>query len=104
MFGHGFNQCRGALNQARVEETPVCASKLLEVRKVGNESGQSSLNSSRGETLQSLMEQHPDQLESYMEQFVLQKEVKNKRFAADQAERQDEPEDQPVRTGRYHTV
>lgn len=33
-----------------------------------------------GETLQSLMEQHPDQLESYMEQFVLlQKEIQSKR-------------------------
>ena len=58
VFGHGFKKSdilNEALNQARVEETGL-------------------------RILQSLMEQHPDQLESYMEQFVLlQKEIQSKR-------------------------
>ena len=68
-----------ALNQARVEETGLRIPKLLEVRKVN---GKWAIVTEfvEGETLQSLMEQNPDQLESYMEQFVLlQKEIQSKR-------------------------
>ncbi len=73
VFGHGFKKSdilNEALNQARVEETGLRIPKLLEVRKVD---GKWAIVTEfvEGETLQSLMEQHPDQLESYMEQFVL---------------------------------
>lgn len=82
MFGHGFKKSdilNEALNQARVEETGLRIPKLLEVRKVD---GKWAIVTEfvEGETLQSLMEQNPDQLESYMEQFVLlQKEIQSKR-------------------------
>ena len=82
VFGHGFKKSdilNEALNQARVEETGLRIPKLLEVRKVD---GKWAIVTEfvEGETLQSLMEQNPDQLESYMEQFVLlQKEIQSKR-------------------------
>ena len=78
VFGKGFMKSdilNEALNQARVEETGLRIPKLLEVRKVDNRWAIVT-EFVEGETLQSLMEQ----LESYMEQFVLlQKEIQSKR-------------------------
>ena len=95
VFGHGYLKSdilNEALNQARVEETGLRIPKLLEVRKAD---GKWAIVTEfvEGETLQSMMEQHPDKMHNYMEQFVLL-----------QKERQDEPEDQPVRTGRDHPL
>ena len=108
MFGHGYLKSdilNEALNQARVEETGLRIPKLLEVRKAD---GKWAIVTEfvEGETLQSMMEQHPDKMHNYMEQFVLlQKGNPEQAFAAaDEAERQDEPEDQPVRTGRDHPL
>ena len=82
VFGKGFKKSdilNEALNQARVEETGLRIPKLLEVRKVDNRWAIVT-EFVEGETLQSLMEAHPEQLESYMEQFVLlQKEIQSKR-------------------------
>ena len=82
VFGKGFKKSDNlneALNQARVEDTGQRIPKLLEVRKVDNRWA-SVTEFVEGETLQSLMEAHPEQLESYMEQFVLlQKEIQSKR-------------------------
>ena len=68
-----------ALNQARVEETGLRIPKLLEVRKTD---GKWSILTEyvEGVTLQSLMEESPEQVKSYMEQFVLlQREIQSKR-------------------------
>ena len=68
-----------ALNQARVEETGLRIPKLLEVRKTD---GKWSILTEyvEGATLQSLMEESPEQVKSYMEQFVLlQREIQSKR-------------------------
>ncbi|MCD7959418.1 MAG: phosphotransferase [Ruminococcus sp.] len=68
-----------ALNQARVEETGLRIPKLLKVCKT---EGKWSIVTEyvEGVTLESLMEESPDQLENYMEQFVLlQKEILSKR-------------------------
>ncbi len=82
VFGHGYLKSdilNEALNQARVEETGLRIPKLLEVRKAD---GKWAIVTEfvEGETLQSMMEQHPDQMHNYMEQFVLlQKEIQSKR-------------------------
>lgn len=82
VFGRGFKKSdilNEALNQARVEETGLRIPKLLEVRKV---EGKWAIVTEfvEGETLQSLMEANPEQVHSYMEQFVLlQKEIQSKR-------------------------
>ena len=68
-----------ALNMARVEETGLRIPKLLNVSKVD---GKWAIVTEyvEGVTLQSLMEEHPEQIKSYMEQFVLlQKEIQSKR-------------------------
>ena len=82
VFGHGYLKSdilNEALNQARVEETGLRIPKLLEVRKAD---GKWAIVTEfvEGETLQSMMEQHPDKMHNYMEQFVLlQKEIQSKR-------------------------
>lgn len=82
IFGRGYKKSdilNEALNQARVEETGLRIPKLLEVKKI---EGKWAIVTEfvEGETLQSLMELHPEQLENYMEQFVLlQKEIQSKR-------------------------
>lgn len=82
IFGKDFKKSdilNEALNQARVEETGLRIPKLLEVKKID---GKWAIITEfvAGETLQSLMEAHPEQVESYMEQFVLlQKEIHSKR-------------------------
>ncbi len=68
-----------ALNQARVEETGLRIPKLLEV---GMTDGKWHIVTEyiEGETLESRMAAHPEQINSYMEQFVLlQKEIQSKR-------------------------
>ena len=68
-----------ALNMARVEETGLRIPKLLNVSKVD---GKWAIVTEyvEGVTLQSLMEEHPEQIKSHMEQFVLlQKEIQSKR-------------------------
>lgn len=62
VFGHGYLKSdilNEALNQARVEETGLRIPKLLEVRKAD---GKWAIVTEfvEGETLQSMMEQHPD--------------------------------------------
>ncbi len=82
VFGKGFLKSdilNEALNQARVEETGLPIPKLLEVRKID---GKWAIVTEfvEGETLQSKMEAHPDQISSLMEEFVLlQKEIQSKR-------------------------
>lgn len=82
VFGSGYKKSdilNEALNQARVEETGLRIPKLLEVGKVD---GKWSITTEyvEGETMQSQMEAHPEQVENYMEQFVLlQKEIQSKR-------------------------
>lgn len=82
IFEHDFKKSdilNEALNQARVEETGLRIPKLLEV---GMRDGKWSITTEyvEGVTLQSLMEENPDKLEDYMEQFVLlQKEILSKR-------------------------
>lgn len=82
VFEHGYKKSdilNEALNQARVEETGLHIPKLLEVRKVD---GKWAIVTEyvEGVTLQSLMEEHPEQIKSHMEQFVLlQKEIQSKR-------------------------
>ena len=81
VFGHGYLKSdilNEALNQARVEETGLRIPKLLEVRKADG----------KWAIVTEFVEGDPEQA------FA----------AADEAERQDEPEDQPVRTGRDHPL
>lgn len=68
-----------ALNQARVEETGLNIPKLLEVSK---KDGQWAIVSEfvEGKTMEQLMDENPDKLEEYMEQFVdLQLEMHSKK-------------------------
>lgn len=68
-----------ALNQARVEETGLNIPKLLEVSKVD---GQWAIASefTEGKTMEQLMDENPDKLEEYMDQFVdLQLEMHSKK-------------------------
>lgn len=70
-----FNE---ALNTARVEETGLPVPKVVEVIELdGKWALVTEFN--EGETLESLMEKHPEKLEEYMEQFVdLQLEIHSK--------------------------
>ncbi len=61
-----FNE---ALCQARVEESGLAIPPVLEVSQIDGEWALS-IQFVEGETLQSLMEKHPENIETYMEQFV----------------------------------
>ncbi len=82
VFDHDYKKSdvlNEALNQARVEETDHRIPKILQEAKLD---GKWSIVTEyvEGETLESQMEAHPEQLESYMEQFVLlQQEIQSKR-------------------------
>lgn len=68
-----------ALNQARVQETGLNVPKLLEVTKTD---GKWAIISEyiKGETLESLMEKHPEKLDEYIEIFCdIQIDIHNKR-------------------------
>ena len=108
VFGHGYLKSdilNEALNQARVEETGLRIPKLLEVRKAD---GKWAIVTEfvEGETLQSMMEQHPDKMHNYTGtvRAAAKGDPEQAFAAADEAERQDEPENQPVRTGRDHPL
>lgn len=68
--GHGkANVFNEALCQARVEESGLDIPKVLEVSEIDGEWA-ISIEYVEGETLESLIEKHPEHLETYMEQFV----------------------------------
>ena len=58
-----------ALNHARVEESGLPVSKLLEVTKIGGKWA-IVMDFIQGKTLAKLMEENPDKLEEYMNRFV----------------------------------
>ncbi len=61
-----FNE---ALCQARVEESGLDIPRVLEVREIDGEWALA-IEYVEGQTLESLMQEHPDRMEQYMEQFV----------------------------------
>lgn len=68
-----------ALNQSRVEETGLAIPKVLEVTKID---GKWAIISEyiEGQTLEQLMEAHPDKADEYMELFIsLQTEILSKK-------------------------
>ena len=68
-----------ALNQARVEETGLAVPELREVLRVDGKWA-IVMEYVEGETLESLMEKHPEKEDEYLEQFVsAQLEVQSKR-------------------------
>ncbi len=68
-----------ALNQARVEETGIRMPKLLSVSVIDGKWA-ISMDYIEGETLASLMEQHPEKTDEYLEMFVdLQLTIHSKR-------------------------
>ncbi len=72
LFGEGFSKAdvlNEALNQSRVEETGLNIPKLLEVGLIDGKWA-ITLEYIEGDTLSSLMEQHPDKWEEYLNLFV----------------------------------
>ncbi|MCR4661007.1 MAG: phosphotransferase [Clostridia bacterium] len=82
MFDESFKKSdilNEALNQARVEETGLNIPKLLEVCKIDGKWA-IIMDYIKGETLQSLMDKHPEKMDEYLEMFVnLQIEVHSKK-------------------------
>lgn len=81
LFVEGYSKAEilnEALNQARVEETGLNIPRLREVCMID---GRWAIVSDyvEGKTLQQLMDEHPDQMDAYLERFVaLQLEVQSK--------------------------